>query len=67
MFGMMALWLLVPAGLVWWMLDQGRTRPMTGGSAPDALQILEQRFARGEIDAAEFETRRSTIQAAAMR
>ena len=63
MFGMMALWLLVPAGIVWWLLDQGRTRPMTRSSAQSALQILEERFARGEIDADEFTTRRSAIAA----
>ena len=64
MFGMMALWLLVPAGIAWWLLDQSRARQTTAGGAPSALQILEERFARGEIDAEEFEAKRSAIQAA---
>ena len=65
MFGMMALWLLVPAGIVWWMQEQGRARATTGEAAPSALRILEERFARGEIDAQEFRARRDAIQAGA--
>lgn len=63
MFGMMALWLLVPAGVVWWVLEQGRTRSVNGGDPQSALRILEERFARGDIDAEEFRARREAIQA----
>ena len=34
----------------------------SGRSASSALQILEERFARGEIDRDEFEERRRTIE-----
>jgi putative membrane protein len=33
----------------------------SGGSASSARQILEERFARGEIDRDEFEERRKTL------
>lgn len=63
MFGMMALWLLLPAAVVWWVLDQGQTRPANGGGRQSALRILEERFARGDIDAEEFRARRAAIEA----
>lgn len=63
MFGMMAVWLLLPIGIAWWLLDQGRTRPTSGDRAQSALGILEERYARGEIDAEEFRTKRDAIQA----
>lgn len=34
----------------------------SGRSASSALQILEERFARGEIDREEFEERRRTLE-----
>jgi uncharacterized membrane protein len=60
MMGMMAFWLLIPAVLVWALRGQPQNDPK---EAPDgALQILEDRFARGEIDAEEFATRRTLIE-----
>ena len=59
MFGMMLLWLLVPAALIW--LATGGSRS-SERNAPSALQILEERFARGEIDADEFRTKRLAIE-----
>ena len=37
-------------------------RPQRGGSERTALGILEERFARGEIDAQEFQERRRTLE-----
>ena len=39
----------------------GQGRPAGGGGSPTALDILEARFARGEIDAQEFEERRRLL------
>lgn len=36
--------------------------PGSDGQRPDPLSILEERFARGEIDAEELEARRSVLQ-----
>ena len=61
-------------GMSWWMWFPGlvvlvalivfgtwavnRSAPRTGGP----LRILEERYARGEIDAEEFERRRATLE-----
>ncbi len=63
MLGMMLLWLLIPATLIW--LAAGAFRRADHDAAPTALQILEARFARGEIDAEEFTTRRLAIESRA--
>jgi putative membrane protein len=58
MIGMVALWALLIWGAVYL-----ATR-VTKQDAPhpsSAVDILEQRFARGEIDRDELETRRSTL------
>jgi putative membrane protein len=39
-------------------IDQGRGEPPAGG---DAVSVLEQRYARGEIDEEEFERRRAAL------
>lgn len=44
--------------LVVWTVQQGNDRTE---NRPSALNILEERFARGEIDAAEFAARRSEL------
>jgi uncharacterized membrane protein len=58
MMGMMAFWLLIPAAAVWLLRGQARNDLK---DADGALRILEERFARGEIDAEEFATRRTLI------
>jgi putative membrane protein len=61
---MVAFWALVAVvGLVLIRaLRDGQTGgPPAGGRAPSAEQILEERFARGEIDLAEFEHRRRAL------
>lgn len=61
MMGMMAFWLLIPAAVVWML--RGQPSQSDPKEAPDsALRILEGRFARGEIDAEEFATRRTLIE-----
>ncbi|MHB9035010.1 MAG: SHOCT domain-containing protein [Anaerolineae bacterium] len=47
--------LVVIGGLVWWLWgsSQGR-RPYYGGQEPTPLEILEQRYARGEITREQF-------------
>ncbi len=59
---MVLFWVFVIALAVWLVLALGRTQARSGdGAPPPALRILEERFARGEIDAEEFRTRRAAI------
>ncbi len=59
MLGMLLFWTLVVAGIVllvrllWNRMDGGKTDP---------LSILQERFARGEIDIEEYQERRSVLQ-----
>jgi putative membrane protein len=56
---MMILMVGVVAIVVWAIVRSGdRPRPQR----PDALEILEERFARAEIDQEEFERRRAVLQ-----
>jgi len=59
MLMMLVFWGLVIAGLVVglrWLVGQGRSGPRD-----EALEILRQRYARGEIDKQEFETRKRDL------
>jgi len=59
MLMMLVVWGLVIAGLVVgvrWLVGQGRS-----GHRDEALEILRQRYARGEIDKQEFETRKRDL------
>lgn len=65
---MVFLWLLIIAvlvvGVVWLVraLSERSSRGEGGGgSDSSALRILEERYARGEIDQDEFEERRRTL------
>lgn len=60
MIGMFVLWLLIPVALIWLGID--RTRTSTADPTTSALRILEERFARGEIDVEELRSKRLTIQ-----
>ena len=60
MLGMVLFWVAVIAGivlLVRWFMELSAPRP--GG---EALEILRQRYARGEIDREEFEARRQDLE-----
>lgn len=59
MLMMLVFWGLVIAGLVLgvrWLAGQAR-----GSGRDEALEILRQRYARGEIDKQEFETRKRDL------
>ena len=64
----MALWMVLIWGgvillIVWGVRTaSGQDSRLARGDQRNALQILEERFARGEIDRDEFEERRSTLQ-----
>ncbi len=69
-FGMLLFWALVVAGIVW--LVRSTTRPPTGdgrgvpldtdaAARPSAREILDERYARGEIGDEEYRTRRDTL------
>lgn len=52
-------WLAFTALVVWLLVVL--VRPTTGGSESRAVEILDERFARGEIDRDEFESRRAEL------
>ncbi len=53
--------LIVVVLLVLWVARRSGPPGGAGGDRGDALRILEERFARGEIDREEFEGRRRTL------
>lgn len=55
----MLFWVFVVAGFIWVVLSA--TRAQAAPRDDGALRILEERLARGEIDAEEFRTRRDAI------
>ena len=59
---MLLFWVFVIAGIVWLVLTLSRSQTRERGSGRDAVQILEERLARGEIDAEEFRTRRAALE-----
>ena len=62
---MIAIWVLVIVGLVFlirWLIQTTKAgKDVTGGS-PRALDILKERYARGEIDKEEFEEKKRVLQ-----
>ena len=58
------LWGLVIAAIVLairWLIRADRRGSHEGPATPDALEVLRQRYARGEIDEAEYERRRAVL------
>jgi putative membrane protein len=63
---MMIFWIGLLVGAVVlvlrWLGASGRIEPRPGKAGSDALDILRARFAKGEIDKAEFEERRALLE-----
>lgn len=63
---MMVFWLVVLVGAVVlilrWLGAQGHIDPRRKAPGTDALDILRERFAKGEIEKAEFEERRALLE-----
>lgn len=60
---MLIFWVFVIAGIIWLVLTLSRQQQARGGDS-GAMRILDERLARGEIDAEEFRTRRAAIEEA---
>jgi putative membrane protein len=69
----MFLWFAVLGLLVWalvrWLAVRtpGGGSPPSGSTGPSAIEILRQRYARGEIDAATFEQMRERLEGSGSR
>ena len=61
MIFMLAFWAGLIALVVWLIRSRTLDRPAEGQQRPTALEILDERFARGEIDRDEYESRRSVL------
>jgi len=62
--GMVLFWGLVAAGLIWIVRTFIADRQGAGGSRHEssAIEILERRFAEGDIDVEEYRARRSELE-----
>ncbi len=64
MFGMVVFWIAIVVALVWvvrLVLDRGEPHQSSRPSE-SPLEILQRRYARGEIDRAEYEEKRRDLQ-----
>jgi putative membrane protein len=64
MFMMLVFWGLVIVGIVLairWLVTQGRESRSDAARSDTALDILRQRYARGEIDKEEFEAKKRDL------
>ena len=63
-WGMMFFWILIIIGvvlLVKWILEHGKIEKKASEGDESALDILKKRYARGEIDQAEFEQKKKDL------
>jgi len=62
---MLVFWVLIIVGLVFlvkWLVQSSRSgSPQGGGNGSRALEVLRERYARGEIDKQEFEEKKRDI------
>ena len=61
---MIVFWILILVGLVFfirWLVQSTRGGQAGGSSSNRALEILKERYARGDIDKAEFEEKRKIL------
>lgn len=61
MSGESIFWLLLIVGAIWLVVSLTRDTSVRAGGAPSALDILEQRYARGEIASDEFQKGRTEL------
>ncbi len=64
MLFMVIFWVAVIVGVVWlvrWLLNQGSSGPRARTSKERALEILDEKYARGEIDDEEYERRKRKL------
>jgi putative membrane protein len=59
--GMVAVWGLVITGIVLFMRSMGAAKPVEPARPRTAEQLLAERFARGEIDTAEYHDRLNAL------
>jgi len=61
---MMIFWVLVLVGLIFlikWLVNTTNRVKSGAGIGKSALEILKERYARGEIDSAEFEEKKKVL------
>ncbi|WP_231855838.1 SHOCT domain-containing protein [Thermococcus peptonophilus] len=64
MLFMLVFWVLIIVGIVWlvkWLLNQGSKGSNVSTSKERALELLDEAYARGEIDDEEYERRKRKL------
>jgi putative membrane protein len=56
------LWLLLIVGIVFLIRDRDGRRPVAGDSRETAIDVLERRFAEGELSPEQYRERRSVLE-----
>lgn len=61
------IWLIILGVAIWALVRWINNRSIMGGHKPSAMEILRQRYARGEIDTAAFTQMREELMASGTR